>query len=253
MFFCILWFNVDDFNLYILFNVLITKFIIKSFQKEFLEIALNKEVINVAYHFTYKNYITCIHNIKQKDYLDLKEESEKYTILLGNNIETQYKCIIEYLFKDQERICKLINCISNCQEKIKKENLKCIEFVRKKKGIKIVYKYSNKHIFYVIIYQQEISLHLPYYILQDCIKIIQNYKEENMKDIIIIPFVIYVKENIYCHDVAKKHYFEMTTYDDNILELKYNLIHLLKILNISRLRNTILEELIWIEGIKQSI
>ena len=70
-----------------------------------------------------------------------------------------------------------------------------IDFYKSKKGIKIIYKHLDKQIFYVIIYQQEISLDLPYSILQECIKIIQKCKQEDIKNISIIPIVICVKEN----------------------------------------------------------
>ncbi len=203
-------------------------------------------MIKVIYQFTYKNYIQCIHNIKQKDYLDLQEEGEKYDILVENHLETRYKEIMEYLFKDKERICSFLNCFSNCYEKIQKEKLLYIEFCGRKKGIKIIYKYSHKPIFYIIIYQQEIFADLPYCILQECIKIIQNYKQKNLKNIIIIPIVIYVKENTYHYGRTIKQYFQMTTYDNHILELKYNLMNLSKFLRQPQMENTILEDLIYI-------
>ncbi len=203
---------------------------------------------DVIYQFTYKNYIQCIHNIKQKDYLDVQEESETYGLLLGNHLETRYKDIIEYLFKDRERICFFLKCFSDCHAKIEKEKLKYIEFYRGKKGIKIIYKHLDKQIFYVIMYQQKISADLPYSILQECIKVIQNCKQKNIKNISIIPIVIYVKENTYHYGKTMKQCFQMTTYDNHILELKYNLINLFQFLKQPKMKNTILEELIYLEN-----
>ena len=100
----------------------------------------------------------------------------------------------------------------------------------------------------MIIYQQEISLDLPYSILQECIKIIKNCKQKNIKNISIIPIVIYVKENTYHYGKTMKQCFQMTTYDNHILELKYNLMNLSKFSKQPKMRNTILEELIYIEN-----
>ena len=203
---------------------------------------------NVIYQFTYKNYIQCIHNIKQKDYLDLQEESEKYSILVGNHWEAKYKGIIKYLFKDKERICVFLNSFSNSYGKIEKEKLVYIDFYKSKKGIKIIYKHLDKQIFYVIIYQQEISTDLPYSILQECIKIIQKCKQEDIRNISIIPIVICVKENTYHYGKTMKQCFQMTTYDNHILELKYNLMNVSKFSKLPKMKNTILEDLIYIEN-----
>ena len=189
-----------------------------------------------------------IHNIKQKDYLDLQEESETYSILTGNHLENRYKKMIEYLFKDKERICFFLNCFSDFYGKIEKEKLVYIDFYKSKKGIKIIYKHLDKQIFYMIMYQQEISTDLPYSILQECIKIIKNCKQKNIKNISIIPIVIYVKENTYHYGKTMKQCFQMTTYDNHILELKYNLMNLSKFSKQPKMRNTILEELIYIEN-----
>lgn len=124
----------------------------------------------------------------------------------------------------------------------------CIEFCRRKKGIKVIYKHFDKQFFYVIIYQQEISVNLPYYILQECIKIIQKYKQKNIRNIVIIPIVIYMKENMYRYGKTMKQIFRMTTYDNHILELKYNLINLSKFSKQPKMKNTIIEELMYIQN-----
>ena len=163
-------------------------------------------------------------------------------------MENRYKKMIEYLFKDKERICFFLNCFSDFYGKIEKEKLVYIDFYKSKKGIKIIYKHLDKQIFYMIIYQQEISTDLPYSILQECIKIIQKCKQKDIKNISIIPIVIYVKENTYHYGKTMKQCFQMTTYDNHILELKYNLMNLSKFSKQPKMRNTILEELIYIEN-----
>ena len=205
-------------------------------------------MINVIHQFTYKNYIQCIHNIRQKDYIDLQEESEKYSIFIENDLDTRFKSIIEYLFKDEERICVFLNSFSNSYGKVEKEKLGYIDFYKGQKGIKIIYKHLDKQIFYMIMYQREIFVDLPYVVLQECIKIIQNCKQNNVKNISIIPIVIYVKENTYHYGKTMKQCFQMTTYDNHILELKYNLMNVLKFLKLPKMKNTILEDLIYIEN-----
>ena len=160
----------------------------------------------------------------------------------------RYKEIIEYLFKDKERICFFLNCFSDCHGKIEKEKLVYIDFYKNKKGIKVTYKHLDRQIFYVIMYQQEISSDLPYSILQECIKIVQNCKQKNIKNISIIPIVIYVKENVYHYGKAMKQCFQMTTYDNHILELKYNLVNLSRVLKQPKMKNTLLEDLIFMEN-----
>lgn len=163
---------------------------------------------------------------------------------MENYCEVKYKGIIEYLFKDKERICFFLNCFSDFYGKIKEENLVYIDFYKSKKGIKIIYKQLDKQIFYVIMYQQEISLDLPYSILQECIKIIQHSGKQVVKNTIIIPIVIYVKENVYPYGKVMKKCFQITTYDNHILELKYNLMNLSKFAKYPNMKNTILEDLV---------
>ena len=202
----------------------------------------------VIYQFTYKNYIHCIHNVKQYDYLNLQEENEKYNVFGKNNLNIRYRKIIEYLFKDKERICSLLNSFFDSYEKIEKEKLLYIDFYKSPKGIRIIYKHLDRQIFYMIMYQREILVDLPYIVLQESIKIIQNCKQKNIKNISIIPIVIYVKENMYHYGKTMKQCFQMTTYDNHILELKYNLINISRFLKYPNMKNTILEELIYIEN-----
>ena len=67
-----------------------------------------------------------------------------------------------------------------------------------------------------------------------------------MNNIVIIPIVIYVKEDKYYYGKTMRQYFQITTYDYNILELKYNLINLLEFYKHPNMKNTLLEDLIYI-------
>lgn len=175
----------------------------------------------------------------------MQEESETYITLANDSIEEKYKEIVEYLFKDKERICFLINRFLNNDEKLTR--LKHIEFAKCRNGIKTIYKQLDKQVFYIIIYQREIFIDLPYMILQECVKIIQNCKTRNVKKIMIIPIVIFVKENRYHKAKTMKQYFEITTYDNHILKLKYNLVNVSNFLKQAKMRNTILEDLIYLK------
>ncbi len=206
----------------------------------------------IIYYFTYKDYIQCIHHIKQNHYFNLQEDEEEYNIWMKNSLEMKYKVILEYLLKDKKRICLFLNNFLGHYEKIEEEQLICIEFYRGKNGMEIIYKNIDKQVFYIIIYQEEISRNLPYFILQECIKTIKNAKEKHIKNIIIIPIVIYTRENMYRYRKTVKKYFQMTTYDNHILELKYNLINLFQISNMQKMKNTLLEEMAYVEEIKEN-
>lgn len=180
--------------------------------------------------------------------MNLQEENEEYHVFEENNLNIKYREIIEYLFKDKERIRSFLNCFSDSYEKIEEEKLVYMDFYKSQKGIRIIYKHLDRQIFYMIMYQQEILLDLPYVVLQECIKIIQNCKQKNIKNISIIPIVIYVKDNICPYRKTIKQCFQITTYDKHILELKYNLINVLKFLKYPNMKNTILEDLIYIDN-----
>lgn len=209
---------------------------------------IKKEVIYILYYFTYKDYIHCIHNIKQKDYLSLNEEIENYNISPNNYLETPYTDILEYLFKDRKRICTFINCFQGNHKIIPEESLEFIEYVKEKKTIKIIYRNGNN--IYLIIYQKEIHLNLPYRILRECIKIMQKYHKSILKHTIIIPIVMYFKDKNVYYAKPMHSYFKITTYDNHILKLKYNLINVSKFADRKEIKNTILEELIYIENLE---
>ena len=209
-------------------------------------------MIWILHHFTYKDYIKFIHNIKQNEYFKFNESTEKYSILQDNNDKKQYRNIIEYLFKDKRRIAIFIKDIVHNKNIEVKENLEYVEFVKEKNRMRVIYKKANRNLFYLIVYQKEINFRLPYHVLNDCTKIIQKQNKENIEKLTIIPIVIYFQCKKYIANKTIQHYFEMTTYDNHILELKYNVINLLDRSNTDKINNTILEELIYLEGLNQS-
>lgn len=211
---------------------------------------IHLEVIQILYYFTYQNYIAYIHNIKQSDYLHLGENTETYGILQENNLETRMKSIIEYLLKDIERIYFLINRFTDDDEKIEKEDLEYVDCITENKSIKVIYRNIKDNIVYFFLYIQNIQINLPYIILNYCIKIMQIFKQENIEEFIIVPIVIYVKENLGQYSEFSENSFKMTTYDNHILELKYNLINLSNPYSIEKIRDTVIEELMCVEGLK---
>ena len=208
------------------------------------------EVIIILYYFTYQDYISYIHNIKQSDYLNLEENTETYSILSENNLEIRMKYMIEYLLKDTEKIYFFINKFTDNEEKTEKEDLEYVDCVAENKSIKVIYRNIKDNIIYFFLYLQDIQVNFPYIILNYCIKIMQIFKQENIKDFIIVPIVIYVKENVGQYSEFSENSFKMTTYDNHVLELKYNLINLFKPSSIKKIRDTVIEELMCVESLK---
>lgn len=207
-------------------------------------------MIIILYYFTYQDYISYIHNIKQSDYLNLEENTETYSILSENNLETRMKYMIEYLLKDTEKIYFFINKFTDNEEKIEKEDLEYVDCVAENKSIKVIYRNIKDNIVYFFLYLQDIQVNFPYIILNYCIKIMQIFKQENIKEFIIVPIVIYVKENVGQYSEFSENSFKMTTYDNHVLELKYNLINLSKPSSIEKIRDTVIEELMCVESLK---
>ena len=189
---------------------------------------MHQEVV-LIYNFTYNDYIKFIHNIKQEKYYKLNEDLEEYMITQIDNINDKYKKTMEALLKNKNKLKNLINKFTPEENRISTEELEYVEYIEEKDKLRIIYKKTNETIFYLIIYQKEINLNLPYDILSYCTKIIHKQKKEILNELIIVPIVIYLKNNKYDYKQIVDNVFEMTTYDDNILELKYNLIKLVDI------------------------
>ena len=66
--------------------------------------------------------------------------------------------------------------------------------------------------------------------------------EFNSNDIVIVPIVIYLQDDRYNYKKTVDDFFELTTYDNNILELRYNLIKLLDLYDMQEIDKIILLE-----------
>lgn len=196
----------------------------------------------LIYNFTYNDYIKFIHNIKQEKYVKLNEDLEEYMIVQFDKINEKYRKIMEALFKDKNRLENLINKFTPEDDKISAEELEYVEYIEEKNSLRIIYKKTDEMVFYLIIYQKEINLNLPYDILNYCTKIIHKQKKDNSNDIVIVPIVIYLQDNRYNYKKTVDDFFELTTYDNNILELRYNLIKLLDLYDMQEIDRIILLE-----------
>ena len=196
----------------------------------------------LIYNFTYNDYIKFIHNIKQEKYFKLNEDLEEYMIVQFDKINEKYRKIMEALFKDKKRLENLINKFTPEDDKISAEELEYVEYIEEKNSLRIIYKKTDEMVFYLIIYQKEINLNLPYDILNYCTKIIHKQKKDNSNDIVIVPIVIYLQDNRYNYKKTVDDFFELTTYDNNILELRYNLIKLLDLYDMQEIDKIILLE-----------
>ena len=196
----------------------------------------------LIYNFTYNDYIKFIHNIKQEKYFKLNEDLEEYMIIQFDKINEKYRRIMKVLFQDKKRLENLINKFTPEEDRISAEELEYVEYIEEKDNLRIIYKKTDEVIFYLIIYQKEINLNLPYDILNYCTKIIHKQKKENSNDIVIVPIVIYLQNNRYNYKENVDNFFELTTYDNNILELRYNLIKLLDLYDMQEIDKIILLE-----------
>ena len=174
----------------------------------------------LIYNFTYNDYIKFIHNIKQEKYFKLNEDLDEYMIVQFDKINEKYRKIMEALFKDKKRLENLINKFTPEDDKILAEELEYVEYIEEKDSLRIIYKKTNETVFYLIIYQKEINLNLPYDILNYCTKIIHKQKKDNSNDIVIVPIVIYLQDDRYNYKKTVDDIFELSTYDNNILELR---------------------------------
>ena len=196
----------------------------------------------LIYNFTYNDYIKFIHNIKQEKYFKLNEDLEEYMIIQFDKINEKYRRIMKVLFQDKKRLENLINKFTPEEDRISAEELEYVEYIEEKDSLRIIYKKTNETVFYLIIYQKEINLNLPYDILNYCTKIIHKQKKDNSNDIVIVPIVIYLQDDRYNYKKTVDDFFELTTYDNNILELRYNLIKLLDLYDMQEIDKIILLE-----------
>lgn len=172
------------------------------------------------------------------------EETEKYHLITNDVLDITYREIVTSLFKDKERIKILLQYLES-HSSLKINMIEIQQYIIDEKNIIGMYKIDDRNI-YLIILPKKRNYHLPYDILNYCIGIFQDCKKQNIMRPYIFPIVISL-ENQKCYKKGN-HCLEMTTYDGHIMYLNYNLIDVNKIL---KAKDTILEELLYLEPLKQ--
>lgn len=218
--------------------------------------------------FTYNDYLDCTTNYKIKKIIEtknkiiknekvykkekikkekiknekiknkkIKEKTKEEEKEIENKIEIKINKIIEKLINEKEEIINLINDYFKIEEKtISKTNLENIfkiENIESK-----IYKIKNQEIFFFIKLQKNYNYNMPFIILNECIEFMNNFKKENLnskKPPIIIPIVIYIgKEKI---NIKKNAKIKYTSFEENKINLSYNLINLSESKNIDLIKN----------------
>ena len=208
--------------------------------------------------FTYNDYLDCTTNYKIKKLIEtknkiiknenlykkekikkeeIKEKSEIEKEEIKNKTEIKINKIIEKLINEKEEIIDLINDYFKIEEKTisntNLENIIKIENIDSK-----IYKIKKQEIFFIIKLQKNYNYNMPYIILNECMEFMNNFKKENLnskKPPIIIPIVIYIgKEKINIKKSAKLRY---TSFEENKINLSYNLINLSENKNIDLIKN----------------
>lgn len=194
--------------------------------------------------FTYKDYIKCIHTLRLNAVFKLAEESSKYG-LDSNDVED--KKIIKNILKDKKQMARFINKFLNINEAIDSKNLMEYnnEYISTKYKLdknKLMYKYKNKEIIFIVDELFEFDNIILYEILNYCIGIMQEWNLTNKirgenKYPVIVPILIYTGNqkinNIGKNNSEKISDYIFKNYDIN---LNYNLIDINKI-NINYLKN----------------
>lgn len=145
-----------------------------------------------------------------------------------------------------------MNTFFNIKSKLQEKKIKFIYLNKEIENILVIYKNTKRETYYLIIYKTEININLPYTILNICITIIQRWKSRNVKEYpLIIPIVICFKNkiNIFCNKNTNK-YIVGSKFYKNSIDLKYNLISIDEFYNKKIIKDTIIEELIYIEMLK---
>lgn len=183
--------------------------------------------------FTYKDYITSIHNYKiERVRQGLAEDSESYQIGV---IDKKHDKLIKKVLTDKKEMSLFINQFLLPKKKIEENELiNCKNsYINPKcqnKEADLVYHNKDKTIYFLIEHQSTIDINMPYRILNYCIDIIQDWvREKRLKNIgtypIVVPVVIYTGERRWTvpTNFADKQVKE-TTYGNNHISLSYNVI-----------------------------
>lgn len=194
--------------------------------------------------FTYKDYIKCIHTLRLNAVFKLAEESSKYSL---DSTDVEDKKIIKNILKHKKQMAKFINIFLDLNETIDSKNLMEYnnEYISTKYKLdknKLMYKYKNKEIIFIVDEIFEFDNIILYEIINYCIGIMQEWNLTNKirgenKYPVIVPILIYTGNkkinNIGKNNSGKISDYIFKNYDIN---LNYNLIDINKI-NINYLKN----------------
>lgn len=148
---------------------------------------------------------------------------------------------IEYLLKDLKRIEKMIYAINK-----QRKELIYIHAVQDNQNIRILYKEKYKEEYYLIIYQTNININFSYELLNLCINIFNVLKSKRINIQKIVPIAIcWQKHNFYKYKELKN-YYQITTFDNNIINFKYNILELKSMINRQVIKNTVLEDIMFL-------
>ncbi len=190
--------------------------------------------------FTYNDYLDYIENYKLQKAMEIENkkikleklqkelQKEKNNQTTKEIKEEKIDEIIEFLINQKDEISKFINDFFKTQNwEIIKENLENFNQTENHKNV--IYKIKEKEIYFLIIHQKEPNYHIPYTILTQSISFIQNWKKENIinkKPPIIIPLVIYTGKQKW--DIKPNNNIRYTSFNENRIDLAYNLVNLNK-------------------------
>lgn len=205
--------------------------------------------------FSYEDYIKAIHTFRLNAVMKLAECSKaEYT----KQIKPKTEEIIIKILNNPKDIVEFLNSFVNLRKSLQENEL--ILYQRRRielKDTEVLYKVKNKDTFFLIYYEIENNINFPYRLLNLCIDIIQewtrNKKERDIKQYPkIIPIVIYMGKEKWCFNKKiNPHQLEKTTYGENRINLRYNLIDISKITNRELLlKNTILSKALLIKKLK---
>ena len=205
--------------------------------------------------FNYEDYIKAIHTFRLNAVMKLAECSqEEYFIQTKQTKDEKIKEILN----SSKEITAFLNAFIELKKKLNYNDM--ILYKGKKiklKDTEILYKLKKQETFFLIYYETDNDINFPYRLLNLCIDIIQewtrNIKTKEIKKYPqIIPIVIYVgKEKWKLPKKIKAQQLEKTTYGENRLNLRYNLIDINKITNKELiLKNTMLSKALLIKKLK---
>lgn len=183
--------------------------------------------------FTYKDYITSIHNYRiERRRQGVAEDNEIYQT---GEINKKHDKLLKKILTDKKEMALFINQFLLPKKKIEETDLTNCKnsYINPKyqnKEADLVYHNKDKTIYFLVEHQSTVDTNMPYRILNYCIDIIQDWvREKRLKNIttypIVVPVVIYTGERRWTvsTNFADKQVKE-TTYGNNHISLAYNVI-----------------------------